>query len=150
MAIKNVTIQKESKRAMATHMCYCPTDGIIDLLSKKWTLCVINALSNHEKLRYKELIEELRVISPKTLTKTLKDLEEIELVKRTSYNVIPPKVEYSLSKKGMEFREVIYPLLSWISKNTEKESLACCSCVCESCSENMKIEPDVSHKIHIH
>ena len=123
-------------------MCYCPTDGIIDLLSKKWTLCVINALSNHGKLRFKELIEEVRVISPKTLTKTLKELEEIILVKRSSYYVIPPKVEYSLSVKGMEFREAIYPLLSWISKNTEQESLACCSCVCESCSENIKLNTD--------
>lgn len=138
METKNVTNPKESKKVMTTHMCYCPTDGIIDLLSKKWTLCVINALSNHGKLRFKELIEELRVISPKTLTKTLKDLEEISLVERTAFNIIPPKVEYSLSAKGREFREVIYPLLSWISKNTEKESLACCSCICESCSENLK------------
>ena len=122
---------------MTTHMCYCPTDGIIDLLSKKWTLCVINALSNHGKLRFKELIEELSVISPKTLAKTLKELEGINLVKRTAFNVIPPRVEYSLSDKGVEFREVIFPLLKWISKNTEQDSLACCSCVCESCSENL-------------
>lgn len=139
MESKNVTFSEESNQIMTTHMCYCPTDGIIDLLSKKWTLCVINALSNHGKLRFKELIDELRVISPKTLTKTLKDLEEINLVTRKAFNVIPPRVEYSLTKKGMEFREVIFPLLSWISKNTDQESLACCSCVCDSCSENLKV-----------
>lgn len=135
--MRNVTILKESNVAMSTHMCYCPTDGIIDILSKKWTLCVINAISNHGKLRFKELIEELRVISPKTLTKTLKDLEELNLVNRTAFNNIPPKVEYSLTVKGIEFREAIFPLLSWISKNTDQESLACCSCGCESCSENL-------------
>ena len=122
---------------MSTHMCYCPTEGLIDILSKKWTLCVINAISNHGKLRFKELIEELKVISPKTLSKTLKDLEEIQLVKRTAFNVIPPKVDYELTAKGVEFREAVYPLLSWISKNTDQESLACCNCVCESCSENL-------------
>ena len=73
-------------------MYYCPTGGIIDIISRKWTMCVINALSNHGKLRFTELINELRIISPKTLAKTLKELEKKELLTKKPFNTIPPKV----------------------------------------------------------
>lgn len=117
-------------------MCYCPTGGLIDIISRKWTMCVINALSNHGKLRFTELINELRIISPKTLTKTLKELEKLELVTRETFNTIPPKVEYSLSEKGNELRTVIYPFLSWIAQQTSTKDLSCCTCSCESCSKH--------------
>ena len=121
-----------------THMCYCPTGGIIDIISRKWTLCVINALSNHGKLRFTELIGELRIISPKTLTKTLKELEKLELVTRETFNSIPPKVEYALSPKGIELREVIYPFLSWVALQTPTKDLSCCTCSCISCSKTFQ------------
>ena len=43
----------------------------------------------------------------------LKILVDYGLVERVSYNTIPPKVEYSLSNEGHEFREAILPLLRW-------------------------------------
>ena len=52
-------------------------------------------------------------ISPSTLSDTLKILVEQGLADRVSYNTIPPKVEYSLSRDGYEFREAILPLLVW-------------------------------------
>lgn len=108
------------------NMCYCPTGGIIDLISRKWTLCVINTISNHGILRFNEIMKELKTISPKTLTSTLKSLEEEGFLVRKSFNSIPPRVEYSLTDLGDELREAIFPLLDWISKKTEKEYLSCC------------------------
>lgn len=110
-------------------MCYCPTGGIIDLISRKWTLCVINTISNHGKLRFNEIMSELRTISPKTLTKTLKELEELKLIERKYFKDIPPRVEYTLTKEGDELREIILPLLQWISTRTEQKFLSCCNCV---------------------
>ena len=117
------------------HTCYCPTNGIIDLIARKWTLCVINALKNHEKLRFNEIITELKYISPKTLTKTLKDLEEQNIIRRDYFKDIPPRVEYSLSENGKELQEVIYPLLKWIDMHTNIDSLTCCSCSCSECQK---------------
>lgn len=95
-----------------TEACLCPVKGIIDVVSKKWTLLIVNTLGTHETLRFTEL-QNLLGISPKTLSDTLKILLEQELTERTSYNTIPPKVEYSLSEDGHEFREAILPLLKW-------------------------------------
>lgn len=95
-----------------TEACSCPVKGIIDVVSKKWTLLIVNALGIHDTLRFKELTNLLG-ISPKTLSDTLKVLAQQGLVDRESYNTIPPKVEYSLSRDGHQFREAILPLLRW-------------------------------------
>jgi DNA-binding HxlR family transcriptional regulator len=95
-----------------TEACSCPVKGIIDVVSKKWTLLIVNALGIHDTLRFKDL-SNLLGISPRTLTDTLKILVAQGLADRVSYNTIPPKVEYSLSKDGHEFRMAILPLLRW-------------------------------------
>ena len=94
-------------------VCYCPLEGIIDVISKKWALLIINAIGNYGNLRFNRLIEELHGISPKTLADTLKRLQHEELIKRASFAEIPPRVEYSLTKDGKGLREAVIPLLKW-------------------------------------
>lgn len=94
-------------------VCLCPFKGVIDLISKKWALLIINALGNHGRLRFKGLMEVLSGISPKTLSDTLKDLEMEGLIERESFAEIPPRVEYTLTEDGNDLREAIIPLLRW-------------------------------------
>jgi DNA-binding HxlR family transcriptional regulator len=94
-------------------VCFCPLEGIIDVISKKWALLIINAIGNYGSLRFNRLMEELRGISPKTLADTLKQLQEEELLKRESFAEIPPRVEYSLTKDGEGLREAVIPILKW-------------------------------------
>jgi DNA-binding HxlR family transcriptional regulator len=96
--------------------CICPVKGIIDVISKKWALLIVNALGNHGTLRFKELSEELNGISPKSLSDTLKRLHDEGLVNRQAFPSIPPRVEYSLTDEGLEFRTVILPILKWASR----------------------------------
>jgi DNA-binding HxlR family transcriptional regulator len=98
--------------SQVTKTCICPVKGIIDVVSKKWTLLIVNTLGIHETLRFKDL-SNLLGVNPKTLSDTLKVLVEHGLADRVSYNTIPPKVEYSLSDDGWDFREAILPLLRW-------------------------------------
>jgi len=95
------------------HLCFCPFKGVIDVISKKWTLLIINALGNRGRLRFNDLMEELRGISPKTLSDTLRCLQTEGLIKRESFAEIPPRVEYSLTEGGIELRKSIIPLLRW-------------------------------------
>jgi len=95
------------------HLCFCPLKGVIDVISKKWTLLIINALGNHERLRFNDLMKELKGISPKTLSDTLRCLQTEGLIKRESFAEIPPRVEYSLTNDGIELRKSIIPLLKW-------------------------------------
>jgi len=94
-------------------VCFCPLEGIIDVISKKWALLIINAIGNYGSLRFNKLMEELHGISPKTLADTLKQLQLEELLKRESFAEIPPRVEYSLTKDGVGLREAVIPILKW-------------------------------------
>ena len=58
------------------HQCFCPIDGIIDVISKKWALLIINTLGNFQVLRFRDLEMRLRGISPKTLSDTLTKLQK--------------------------------------------------------------------------
>ncbi len=101
-------LQRENKI-----VCYCPLEGVIDVISKKWALLIINSIGNYGTLRFNKLMEELRGISPKTLADTLKQLQNEGLLKRESFAEIPPRVEYSLTEDGRGLREAIVPILKW-------------------------------------
>lgn len=97
-------------------ICLCPLDGVIDTIGKKWGLLIINEIGNHDKLRYNELMSELKGISPSTLASMLKDLEKEDLIEKQVFREIPPRVEYSLSVRGRDLREAIIPLIKWATK----------------------------------
>lgn len=93
--------------------CICPLEGIIDVISKKWALLIISVVGNRGKIRFNEILRELPGISPKTLTKRLKELEAIGLIKREAHLEVPIRVEYSLTSEGLELRNLIRPLIEW-------------------------------------
>jgi DNA-binding HxlR family transcriptional regulator len=100
----------------------CPIQGVVDIVSKKWSLLVVAVLGNTEKMRYGEIMEELRGISPKTLADTLKQLQMSKVVERKAYNEIPPRVEYSLTEDGERLRSAILPLIRWaVDRSSDKD-----------------------------
>ena len=103
------------ERSRSDHLCLCPLEGIIDTIGKKWTLLVVNAIGNHGRLRFGQMMEELRRISPTTLTDTLQELQREGLIRRETFAEIPPRGEYSLTKDGTQLRRAILPLLQWAS-----------------------------------
>lgn len=107
-------------------MCMCPLKGVIDVIGKKWSLLVVNAVGNHKRLRFNGIMHELREVSPRTLTETLKELKSVGLIKRESFNEIPPRVEYSLTRDGAELRRAIIPLLQWALARTDESFKSCC------------------------
>lgn len=120
-------MSKESNcpRSSSEHLCLCPLEGLIDIISKKWTLLIINALGNYGKLRFNGLMEQLEGVSPKTLSDTLKILEREKLIDRKTFNEIPPRVEYTLTANGQELREVIIPLLRWAAQRDSSTNEKC-------------------------
>ena len=109
-------------------VCFCPVKGVIDLIGKKWALLIVNTLGNFEVQRFKELQNRLKGISPKTLSDTLSRLQGEGLVTREAYNEIPPRVEYSLTEEGKEFRTIVQPLIQWAAKRDGWNSKKCPSC----------------------
>ena len=85
-------------------------------ISGKYKLTILYAIYRHKVIRFNELQRYLNMISHKTLSNTLKELERDNLVNKNVYPQIPPKVEYSLSEKGMSFIPVLYAMCDWGEK----------------------------------
>jgi DNA-binding HxlR family transcriptional regulator len=99
-------------------VCPCPCEGLIDIIGKKWALCVLAQLGNEGTMRFNKLVQSLSGISAKTLTDVLKDLLASGLIKREAFPEIPPRVEYHLTREGRELTMLVAPLMSWADKMT--------------------------------
>ena len=96
----------------------------LSLINGKYKLTVLYALYRHNIIRFKQLQRYLNIISHKTLSSVLKELEKDGLIERNEYSQIPPKVEYSLSEKGQSFIPILYSLCEWGEKhNVDKEQV---------------------------
>ena len=89
-------------------------------------------LSAREKLRYSEIRREMYNITDVVLAATLKDLTEDGIVDRKSYDEIPPKVEYSLTKKGKSVVPILQSICQWsdifYKEDSENEIIQCQKC----------------------
>jgi DNA-binding HxlR family transcriptional regulator len=84
----------------------CPVCATADIVCGKWTLLLVRDLSEGNS-RFCELERSLAGISPRTLSLRLRALEEEGIVRRTTYAVVPPRVEYALTEKG----EALLPII---------------------------------------
>src|SRR5207245_7110308 len=94
----------------------CPSRLVLDRIADKWTALIIQLLSK-KTMRYAELHREIGGISQKMLTQTLRSLERDGLVNRKVYPVVPPRVEYSLSRLGRTLIEPLRGLCRWSEKH---------------------------------
>ena len=89
----------------------------LSLISGKHKMVILYCLMEYEPVRFNELKRYLKKISDKTLSSNLKELEADQLIVRTEYPQIPPKVEYRLSERGRSLMEVLDLLCVWGEKN---------------------------------
>lgn len=119
-------METNSTITMDTNCCkmksargYCPKPLEIasNFLSKKWTISIIITIGNFHHLRFNDLRGRLEKITAKTLTDRLKELEKEKIISRQFYHEIPPRVEYSLTKRGRELMTSLLPLIHWAEHN---------------------------------
>jgi DNA-binding HxlR family transcriptional regulator len=97
---------------------YCPVDYAFQRVGGKYKGRILWYLKDGI-LRYGELKRVVEGISPKMLTQALKELEEDHLVNRKVYPEVPPRVEYSLTKTGIELIPVIDKMRIWGEKQVQ-------------------------------
>lgn len=85
----------------------------LSLISGKHKPVILYCLMEFEVVRFNELKRYLKTVSDKTLSTNLKELEADNLIVRTEYPQIPPKVEYSLSERGASLMKVLDELCVW-------------------------------------
>ncbi|AQW84114.1 transcriptional regulator, HxlR family [Campylobacter pinnipediorum subsp. pinnipediorum] len=90
----------------------CPVSVTLDVFNDRWKLAIIWYLIDGKK-RFKELHSDIGEITQKTLTVKLKELEEKNIITRTVYAQVPPKVEYSLSPLGQKLQLTLDEMYKW-------------------------------------
>lgn len=91
----------------------CPIIYALDIVGQKWKLPIMWYLFQNESTRYNELKRKINGITNMMLTKSLKELEENQLILRKQYEIIPPKVEYSLTERGKALIPTLNELYKW-------------------------------------
>ncbi|ARS33970.1 winged helix-turn-helix transcriptional regulator [Pontibacter actiniarum] len=90
----------------------CPLDFAMKLIGTKWKPLVLFHLLEGP-VRSGVLQKHLPDISNKMFTQTIRELEKDNLVERIVYPVVPPKVEYKLTKKGYSLENILKSLDAW-------------------------------------
>ena len=97
----------------------CPVYGFQEMINGKYKLRIIWALQEGPR-RYGEIKKGLlrdisgsQEIAPRVLSRELKTLAAFGLIERTDYQVVPPKVEYSLTPLGQSLLPILTPMVEW-------------------------------------
>ena len=98
----------------------CGLDATLRVIAGKWKPLILYFVAQDGPTRYGELRRAIRDVSDKMLIQQLKELEADDLVKRTDYKEIPPRVDYSLTPLGLSLAQALAPLCTWGSDNLEE------------------------------
>lgn len=91
-----------------------------NVISGKWRIPIMAAINN-DKLRYTDIQKKIPNITPRMLSKELRELEANGVVVRTVENTIPVKIEYSLSESGKEFGVILVQMLEWGVRHRKRQ-----------------------------
>lgn len=90
----------------------CPITATIDVIGGKWKPIIIWLLIKETK-RFGELHISIPGIAIKVLSRQLKELEADGIINRKTFAEVPPRVEYSLTEKGLSLTNVMESLALW-------------------------------------
>ncbi len=91
----------------------CPLEYGLSLFGGKWNSRIICVLAGMGTLRYSEIRSQMGNITDAVLASTLKVLIEKGIIVRTSYDEIPPRVEYCLSESGKSVVPILQSICQW-------------------------------------
>ena len=109
---------KEKKRCIASeNLSETGFSYTLSLIQGKYKMTILYTLMEFKVVRFNELQRYISGISFKTLSNSLKELEQDGLIIRKEYPQIPPKVEYSLSDRGKSLMPILDSMCEWGDKN---------------------------------
>jgi DNA-binding HxlR family transcriptional regulator len=113
MAVKESSTNYSNKIKIFTT---CPVTFTLSKIGGRWKPIILYHLLGGGK-RYSEIKKNIPHITEKMLIQHLRELEADKLIKRKALEVIPPHVEYSLTKTGSELKPILNAMLEWGLKN---------------------------------
>jgi len=101
----------------------CPVTATIGIIGGKWKVIILYLIA-YGYNRFGEMHSMIEGISKKMLTDQLRELEKDGIIHREVYAQIPPKVEYSITDKGLTLRPIILAMSAWGMKYILKDTTA--------------------------
>ncbi|EOR24155.1 helix-turn-helix transcriptional regulator [Cytobacillus oceanisediminis] len=91
----------------------CEKELTLSIIGGKWKMLILWHLGKEGTKRFGELKALIPGITQRMLVNQLRELENDYIVKRVVYPVVPPKVEYSLTKEGESLMPILDAMYSW-------------------------------------
>ncbi|MFH6982053.1 winged helix-turn-helix transcriptional regulator [Marinoscillum luteum] len=107
----SIVSELEEVKSCSSHFVLAINDTL-NVISGKWKLPIIGSLM-YGKKRFKELERDIAKITPRMLSKELKELEVNGIVSRTVHPTTPVTVEYELTASGESLKQVLEPMVEW-------------------------------------
>lgn len=104
------------------HNEHCPVEATLELIGGKYKALILWHLSEG-KLRFSELRDHIKGVTPKMLTQQLRELESRLLIHREVFPIVPPKVEYSLTDLGKSLMPLLVAMRDWGSNYLRTKDL---------------------------
>ena len=99
------------------HLCPCAEacylQAALSAIGGKWKLPTLCSLTANGASRYNDLLRNVRGVSNTMLSKTLHEMENDGLVRRTEYLEVPVRVEYELTEKAQKLQPILQQLIQW-------------------------------------
>jgi len=94
----------------------CPVTAALDVIGGRWKPVILFQIRDHA-MRFGELRRKVPRVTQKMLTQQLRELERDGIVNRTVQNVVPPRVDYSLTPYGETLKPILLSLCDWGKKH---------------------------------
>ncbi|WJY27613.1 MULTISPECIES: winged helix-turn-helix transcriptional regulator [Sporosarcina] len=91
----------------------CKVEEALGIVVGKWKPVIILHLMHEGTKRFSELKRSMPGITQKMLTKQLRELEDEDIIERTVYPQVPPKVEYSMTEYGLTLGPILEAMHEW-------------------------------------
>lgn len=95
-------------------------EATLEVIGGKWKPVILFHLTFGKK-RNTEFKSLIPAITQKMLTQHLRELEEEGVILRTSYNQVPPRVEYELTDYGWSLKELLHLMCRWGDSHIERK-----------------------------
>ena len=89
-----------------------PYHYVLHCIGGKWKMTILHEIYTYGSIRFNQTLKILP-ISEKVFSQQLRELVEAGLIRRISYDTVPPKVEYSLTETGLSLKPVLDAMVAW-------------------------------------
>lgn len=95
----------------------CPVEKTVNIIGNKWSILIIREFISAEgPLRFNQILNRLKPISSRTLSRRLKILTEYNVIKKEIVSTTPLYAEYSLTERGLDLTHVLKTMAAWSTK----------------------------------